>query len=92
MMRASGLGAQAWSYSRVPALAPLIAGLALSIAALSIGVLAGAVMLSLFIAALALMMIHPATRRLFGLLIVIERARRAERAESLSASWETARA
>jgi glycosyltransferase involved in cell wall biosynthesis len=92
MMRASGLGAQAWFYSRVPVLAPLITGSVLSIAALSVGVVGGAVMLSLFIAALALMMIHPATRRLFGLLIVIERARRAERAESLSASWETARA
>jgi glycosyltransferase involved in cell wall biosynthesis len=91
MMKASGLGSQAWFYSRVPALAPVIAVLVLSIAALSVGVVGGAVMLSLFVAALALMTLHPATKRLLGLLLVIERARRAERAESLSTSWETAR-
>ena len=91
-VRASGLGVQAWFYSRVPALAPVIAGLVISIAALSVGVIGGVGALSFFVAALALTTLHPAMKRLLGLLLVIERARRAERAESLSASWETARA
>ena len=91
-MRASGLGAQAWFYSRVPALAPLLAGLCVLLAAIGFTLLGGPGALLLFAAVLALSALHPAVRRVIGLLLVIERARRLERSERLGASWETARA
>ena len=91
-MRASGLGAQAWFYGRVPALAPVISAVSFSGVALSVGLVGGVGMLSIFVALSALGILHPAMRRLLSLLVVIERARRAERAERMSASWETARA
>ena len=91
-MRASGLGAQAWFYGRVPALAPVISVASFSGVALSVGLIGGVRMLSILLALSALGVLHPAMRRLLSLLVVIERARRAERAESMSASWETARA
>ena len=91
-MRASGLGAQAWFYSWVPVYAPLFAGLCVFLAGLSFILLGWQNALSIFAAALALSALHPAVRRVFGLLLIIERARRAERSERLSESWETARA
>ena len=91
-MRASGLGAQAWFYSRVPVLAPFLAGMCVLLVSLSLILLGGRDAFILFVAALALSTLHPAVRRFFGLLLIIERARRAERSERLSASWETARA
>ncbi len=92
LIGASGLGLQGWFYRRVPTLAPALVALLLVLAGVFAWAWWGAGGLLGLAAVIALFLGHPAARRVVSLLLVIERARRAERAGSVGVSWETARA
>jgi len=92
LMDAPELGLQGWLYRRVPPIAPALAALILIAGALCALAWWGALALLPLAAIICALSLHPTSRRLAVLLYVIERARRAERAESVSSSWETARA
>jgi len=92
LMDEAGLGKQGWFYRRVPPLAPPLAAASLVLASVGAWALWGIVGVLVLAASLSLLLTHPAVRRVVSLLVVIERARRRERAGSLGPSWETARA
>lgn len=92
LMDAPGLGLQGWLYRRIPPLAPAFAALGLSAGVLCALAWWGTLALLPLAALICALSLHPSSRRLVALLFVIERARRAERAESVGSSWETARA
>lgn len=84
-------GLQAWCYRKLPLLAPrllaLAVGLALIVTGLRFGFV-GSLVCGALIGGVAL---TPAGRQIVRLSVVIERARRAERRESLSTRWEMQR-
>jgi hypothetical protein len=86
------LGVQGWLYRRLPPVAPALSLLALSLAGACAWVGWGLYGLGGFLTLVCLLSLHPGLRRVLSLLWVIERARRAERAERLGITWETARA
>ena len=92
LMGAPALGVQGWLYRRVPPVAPALSLLAFSSACAGVWFGWGLFGLSCLLALACLLSLHPALRRVLSLLWVIERARRAERVESLEITWETARA
>lgn len=86
-----GRGFQAWCYRTLPLLAPRGAALAVVIVLIAGGVFFGLEGALLCCAVLGLALLTPVGRHLLRLLIVIERARRAERREPLSTRWEMQR-
>jgi len=92
LMDAPGLGLQGWFYRRVPPLAPALAAVSLVFAGVCAWGSWGTGGLLGLTVVIGLLLGHPAARRIASLLLVIERARRAERAGSVEVSWETARA
>ncbi|MCB9905799.1 MAG: glycosyltransferase [Planctomycetes bacterium] len=84
-------GVQAWCYRRLPLAAPRLAALLTLAFVLACGWLLGAAGALVAGALLVLALLTPVGRHVLRLLIVIERARHAERREPLSTRWEMQR-
>ena len=92
LMRAPALGMQGWFYRWIPPVAPALSLFTLSSAVAVAWAGWGLYGLCGLASLVCLLSVHPAVRRVLSLLLVIERARRAEHAGSLGITWETARA